>query len=122
MQTETSVDVSPKVYKATIPNAQSKLPNTESIKGFESNQVDIVTQIDAFPGEIIIQNEKNASQEISTVREREQISPGGTMRDKLNSFMQSASPKNEENMGIKSPTHVTIEKIAPTEISTRTFK
>ena len=55
------------------------------------------------------------------MRERDQISPGGTMREKLNSFMQSASPKNEE-MVIKSPTHVTIEKIAPTEISTRTFK
>ena len=54
MQTETSVEVSPKVYQTKIPNAQNKLPNTHSIKGFETNQVDIVTQIDAFPGELII--------------------------------------------------------------------
>ena len=115
-QTENSVDVGPKVVETV-------LPNTESIKGFETaHQVDIVTQIDAFPGELIITNDKNVSQDISTVRDRDQISPTGTVRDKIHSLINSTGQKNNENVNfIKSPTNVTIEKIQPTEISARTF-
>ena len=36
----------------------TKLPGVDSIKGFETNHVDIVTQIDApFPGEMNMENE-----------------------------------------------------------------
>jgi hypothetical protein len=68
---------------------------------------------------IIIENERNRSQEISTVREKELNSVGGTLRDHLNTFLKSSSPDQEI---VQSPTHITIDKIAPTEISTKAFQ